>query len=81
MKKGIVIINFILYTINIVLITIITILTLINAPYTQKDADRVVDIYLGKTKVNIIDKIRLDMDNNHKITLYDSYKIVESVNK
>lgn len=81
MKKTIVIINFILYTINIILITTITMLTLINAPYTQKDADRVVDIYLGKTKANIIDKIRLDMDNNHRITLYDSYKIVESVNE
>ena len=79
MKKILLLIlNGILFFTNIVLITL---LVLISKPYTQKDADRVVDIYLGKTKANIIDKIRLDMDNNHKITLYDSYKIVESVNK
>ena len=79
MKKTLLLIlNGILFFANIVLITL---LVLISKPYTQKDADRVVDIYLGKTKANIIDKIRLDMDNNHKITLYDSYKIIESVNR
>lgn len=49
-----------------------TTLTIIKVrDYTQKDVDRVLDIYLENKKANIIDYIRLDLNHDYKISLVD----------
>lgn len=68
--------NLVLIITNVILILFIII---VYKPYTQKDYDKVVDIYLEKVKPSMIDYFRLDMDNNNKITLYDSYKIIQKI--
>ena len=65
MKK----IIFIIVCILILLLLFLTIYKLI--PYTQKDLNRILDIYLEKTKPNMLDYYRLDMDKDGVIDVYD----------
>ena len=39
--------------------------------YTNKDEARIINILLEKNKANLVDYIRLDMNHDLKITLYD----------
>lgn len=49
-------------------------------PYTQKDVDRVVKIYLKKVDATPLDYFRLDMNKDNKITLLDGAMIVKKIN-
>lgn len=72
----------ILRVIVAILIVIITfLLTYKFIPYSQKDADRVLDIDLGIKKANWLDYYRLDMDNSGEIDLYDGVLILKKIKK
>ena len=63
------------------IIMAIVLLVIKERKYTQKDVDRVLDIYLENKKANIIDYMRLDMDHNYKIDLVDVMMVNNEVNK
>ena len=73
MKKVLIIISIILIAITIWVVRIKT------RPYTEKDTQRALDIYLGKKKANIEDFIRLDMNHDFKIKLNDAVAIQKKV--
>ena len=73
MKKILIIIAIVLIAITIWVIRIKT------KPYTEKDTQRVLDIYLEKTKPNLEDFIRLDMNHDLKFTLSDAVAIQKKV--
>ena len=47
--------------------------------YTNKDEERIINILLEKTKANLVDYIRLDMNHDLKITLYDLILVQEKI--
>ena len=47
--------------------------------YTSKDTNRIINILLEKNKANLVDYIRLDMNHDFKITLYDLVLIQEKI--
>ena len=47
--------------------------------YTQKDIDRVVDIFLEKVEPTKQDYKRYDLDNNGELTLYDLVLVCKRV--
>lgn len=69
----------------IILIPIIILIGVVSfikfKPYTIKDRERLMKIYLEETKPNVIDYIRLDMDKDHTFTLYDVVLVQKKINE
>ena len=73
MKKVLIVLIIILIAITIWVVRVKT------KPYTEKDTQRVLDIYLGKKKVNLKDFIRLDMNHDLKFKLNDAVAVQKKV--
>ncbi len=69
----------------IILIPIIILIGIISfiklKPYTIKDRERLMSIYLEEKKANIFDYMRLDMDKDHTFTLYDVVLVQQKINE
>ena len=69
----------------IVLIPVIILLGIVGyiklKPYTIKDRERLMNIYLEEKKANIFDYMRLDMDKDHTFTLYDVVLVQKKINE
>ena len=73
MKKILIIVAIVLIAITIWVVRIKT------KPYTEKDTQKALDIYLEKTKPTLKDYIRLDMNHDFKIKLNDAIAIQQKV--
>lgn len=61
-----------------ILIVVITfLLTYKLMPYSQKDLKRIQDIYLGKKEATLLDYLRLDVNNDKVIDIFDGTIIVK----
>lgn len=69
----------------IILIPIIILIGIISfiklKPYTIKDRERLMSIYLEEKNPNLIDYIRLDMNKDYKFTLYDIVLVQQKINE
>ena len=63
----------------LVLIASTFIITYKLIPYSFKDADRVCDIVLERTKPTPLDYLRLDMNHDKEITMLDALLIAKKV--
>jgi signal transduction histidine kinase len=70
----------ILRVIVAILIVVITFLiTYKLIPYSQKDINRIQDIYLGRKKATLLDYLRLDVNNDKVIDIFDGAIIVKNI--
>lgn len=66
---------------TLLLINMTFTITYLMIPYSYKDADRVCDIVLERTKPTPLDYLRLDVNNDKKINMQDCIIIVKKVEK
>lgn len=69
----------------ILLIPVITLLGIVGyiklRPYTTRDRDRLMSIYLEEKKANVFDYMRLDMNKDHTFSLYDVVLVQQKINE